>query len=79
MRPGVVCQDRKGGSALDLLDLFEPETPERDRSAARQPRRGLRGLFDRLTAVLDGDDEEHGDRRHERERRRRDDQDFGFD
>lgn len=66
---------------MDLLELFERDTTGRDRDGARQPRRGLRGLLDRLTAALDGDvddRDEHGDRRT-RDRRRRDEADLGFD
>lgn len=64
---------------MDLLELFERDTPGRDRSVARRPRKGLRGLFDRLTSALDGDDVERDDGPDDRERRRRNDQDFGFD
>lgn len=72
-------QDREGGSKLDLLELFERDTPGRGHSVARQPRRGLRGLFDRMTSALGGGDVERDNRGHHRERRRRNDQDFGFD
>lgn len=61
---------------MDLFELFDRDAPERDRHADRQPRKGLRGLFDRLTAALDGD---NGGRRNDRERRRRDETDLGFD
>ncbi len=66
----------KEARLLDLLERFERETPARGHPADPKPRKGLRGPFDRLTAVLDGN---AGDRRHDRERRRRDEQDFGFD
>lgn len=64
---------------MDLLELFEREAPERGHRANGQPRKGLRGLFDRLSAVLDGDAEEPAGRRDDRERRRRGDEDIGFD
>jgi hypothetical protein len=64
---------------MDLLELFERDTPERDRSAGRQPRKGLRGLLDRLTATLGGEDGERDARRRHRERHSRDETDLGFD
>ena len=67
---------------MDLLELFERDTPERGRRPAGGRRKGLRGLFDRLTAALEGDgDDDQFDRkdRHARDRRRRDDVDLGFD
>lgn len=69
----------KEARLLDLLERFERETPARGHPADPKPRKGLRGPFDRLTAVLDGNAGDHGDRRHDGERRRRDEQDFGFD
>lgn len=65
---------------MDFLELFERDSPERDRGTARAPRRGLRGLFDRLAAALDGDDGEQDGRRNDRDRRRRrDESDLDFD
>lgn len=66
---------------MDLFELFEPDAPGRDRDVARQPRKGLRGLFDRLAAALDGDaDDSSRDGKHrDRERRHRDGIDSGFD
>ncbi|MCL4242166.1 MAG: hypothetical protein KJ048_12530 [Dehalococcoidia bacterium] len=66
---------------MDFLELFERDSPERGRGTARPPRRGLRGLFDRLAAALDGDADERSERdqRHDRERRRRDEADVGLD
>ncbi len=68
---------------MDLFELFEPDAPGRDRDVARQPRKGLRGLFDRLAAVLEGDEDDRPrhNERHDRERRhrRRDAADLDFD
>ncbi len=66
---------------MDFLELFERDGPERDRHGARPPRKGIRGLFDRLAAALDGDADERSERdqRHDRERRRRDEADVGLD
>ncbi|MCO5201845.1 MAG: hypothetical protein M9925_09130 [Chloroflexi bacterium] len=68
---------------MDLFELFERDTPERDRPGARPPRKGIRGLFDRLAAALDGDEEDRprDDERPGRDRRRgrRDEADLDFD